>query len=485
VELSNERVVMKKTRFLPSLVVLVLASHAAGKTVPNNAAADLVLGQPDFVTGGGTVTNASSLSTSTSVVVDPMSRKVFVGDEDGDRVLRYSSVSALMNGASAEAVFGQARFSGDGINDPTAELGMSDPDGLFLDRKGRLWVADTGNNRVLMFEAAVFRNTQPFPDVVLGQNSFTTTLPGTTATTMKSPKGVWVDTSDRLWVADSGNNRVLRFDAVSNQPSTGASADGVLGQVNLTTGTALNSASRLQAPTSVAVSPTGSLFVANSIGNRVFRFDAAAGKPAGANAEAVFGQASFATITAGLSASQMDFPRGLTVTADDTLWVCDAGNNRVIRFGQASTQASGSLATGVVGQADFTTTTSGVTSQKLNDPGFHPFVDGAGALWVPDRANNRVLRFPSDETLPLLFVTTALPKSTKAKKLTLNGTASDAFGVARVQFKVNAGPLKTATGTTTWQAKPALKKGKNTITLFATDSVGNVSVNKIIKIRRK
>ena len=476
---------MKKPRLLPSLAILVLASHAAGKTVPNNAAADLVLGQPDFVTRLTGVTNASSLSTSTSVVVDPMSRKVFVGDEDGDRVLRYSSVSALMNGASAEAVFGQARFSGETFNDPTAELGMADPDGLFLDRKGRLWVADASNNRVLMFEAAVFRGTQPFPDVVLGQNSSTTTASGTTATTMNNPKGVWLDASDRLWVADAGNNRVLRFDAISTKSAAGATANGVLGQVNFTTGTASNSASRLQFPTSVAVSPSGSLFVTNQLGNRVFRFDAAAGKPPGSNADAVLGQASFATTTPGFSATQMDFPRGLTVTADDALWVCDSNNNRVIRFDQASTKASGSPATGVVGQADFTTKTLGVTSQKLENPAFHPFVDGAGALWVPDMDNNRVLRFPADETLPLLAVTTVLSGSTKAKKLTLDGTASDAYGVVLVQFKVNAGPLQTAVGTTTWQAKPALKKGRNTITLFATDSVGNVSVNKVIKIRRK
>ena len=477
--------VMKKPRLLPSLALLILASHAAGKTVPNNAVANLVLGQPDFVTRITLVTNASSLSAPTSVVVDPMSRKVFVGDENGDRVLRYSSVSALMNGASAEAVFGQARFSTQSDNSPTVELGMSDPDGLFLDRKGRLWVADASNNRVLMFEAAVFRNSQPYPDSVFGQNSFTTAGSSTTVTTMSNPRGVWLDANDRLWVADSANNRVLRFDAVSNKPSTGASADGVLGQSNFTTSGALNSASRLQFPTSVAISSNGALFVANADGNRVFRFDAAAGKPAGANADAVLGQASFATITSGFSASQMNNPRGLTVTADDSLWVCDSQNNRVIRFDQASTKASGSLASGVVGQADFTTNASGATSQKLDNPAFHPFVDGAGALWVPDYSNNRVLRFPADETLPLLVVTTALPKSTKAKKLTLNGTASDASGVARVQFKVNAGPLKTATGTTTWQAKPALKKGKNTITLFATDSVGNVSVNKVIKIRRK
>jgi hypothetical protein len=49
---------------------------------------------------------------------------------------------------------------------------------------------------------------------------------------------------------------------------------------------------------------------------------------------------------------------------------------------------------------------------------------------------------------------------------------------------VNGGTAKNATGTTTWQFKANLKLGKNTIKIFAIDSVGNKSVIKTLKVTR-
>ncbi|NJR41821.1 MAG: hypothetical protein HC767_03330 [Akkermansiaceae bacterium] len=71
------------------------------------------------------------------------------------------------------------------------------------------------------------------------------------------------------------------------------------------------------------------------------------------------------------------------------------------------------------------------------------------------------------------------------EKITFSGTASDAFGIQSVQYRIGKGPLKTATGTTSWTLKAKLKKGKNTITIFATDVDGIVSANRVIKITRK
>ncbi len=475
---------MKKQHILPNLAVLLLASHAAGKTIPNNAAADLVLGQPGFITNTALVPSGSSLNGPSGIAIDPMTQKVFITDELHNRVLRYASAQSLANGASAEAVFGQARFSTNTENNPTNELGMSNPEGLFFDRKGRLWVADKGNNRVLMFEAASFRGNQPFPDVVLGQPGFTIITGGTTAAKMNAPSSVCVDSSDRLWVCESGNRRVLRFDNVSNKP-TGAVADGVLGQVNFTTTGSGATASKISGPRGITVSATGTLFLADRGNNRVLRFNNAAGKPNGGTADAVLGQATFTTFTAANTATGMSSASGVALTPDDALWVSDEDNNRILRFDNASTLANGAAANGVVGQINFTTNLSGVTDRTLDDAEYNPFVDGGGSLWVPDNSNNRVLRFSPDETLPLLTLTTAVPRTTKAKRITLDGTASDANGITSVQFNVNNRPLQTAVGTTAWQIKPALKKGKNTITVFATDSVGNLSISKIIKIKRK
>jgi sugar lactone lactonase YvrE len=477
---------MKTSFLLPGLFIIALASHTVGKTIPNYAAADLVLGQPGFLTGTALPTGAGSLDSPSGVIVDPVSRKVFVTDREDQRVLRYLSADALTNGAPAEAVFGQPRFSSDLEDNPNTELGVDDPSGLFLDRLGRLWVADTDNHRVLMYEAAVSRAGQPLADKVFGQADFITTTSSVGSNKMNRPTGVWVDASDTLWVADRANNRVLRFDTVSNNTDVNSSADAVLGQPNFVTNTPSAGAAGLRFPRSVSVSAAGKLFVADTNNNRVLRYDNAATLANGANATAVLGQLDFVGTTSGLSATQMGNPAGAFITPDDSLWVSENDNSRLIRFDGASTKANGAAANGVLGQPNFTTNVSATTDRGLNGGEYgQPFVDGTGALWFAEYNNNRILRFPADETAPLLVVTTVVPRVTKLKKLTFNGTASDAYGIARVQFKVNAGPLQTAVGTTAWQIKPALKKGRNTITVFATDSVGNVSVSAVLKTKRK
>ena len=143
-----------KTPSLPTLLCLILTGQVfAAKVIPNNPIADLVLGQQDFVTKTYAVPYTSfKMGNPLSVLVDPVSRKVFVGELQGDRILRYPSVAALVNGAPVEEVFGQINFGVEGESGGTT--GPTDPGGMFLDHFGRLWVADTYNHRVLVYDAA-------------------------------------------------------------------------------------------------------------------------------------------------------------------------------------------------------------------------------------------------------------------------------------------------------------------------------------------
>lgn len=470
-----------KTQCIAALFGFLLVGHAPGKTIPNHAAADLVLGQTDFVTATLAGTPSSfSLSSPNSMVIDPVTLKVFVADVGNCRVLRYPNVSSLTNGAGAEAVFGQPRFSTKATGtDPGFSSQLR---GMFFDRFGRLWVSDRDNNRVVMFEAASYRDTNAYPDRVYGQPNFTTNTSGTSAGQMNWPQGVWVDTNDRLWVADYLNNRVLRFDSISTKPN-GANADGVLGQANFTTSTAGTGSSGLGGPVGVTVSATGTLFVGTD--KRVMRFNSAASLGNGAGANAVLFQPDFATSTTGLSATQGNRPWGVWLTPDDTLWVLETFNRRAVRFDNASSLPNGSAANGVVGQPDFTTNTAATTDRGLKYAYYFPYVDATGSLWIPDSDNNRVLRFSPDVTKPLLAVTSTVPKSTPKKKVVIKGTASDTYGISQVTYKLNTGTTITATGTTTWQFTANLKPGKNKITINAVDSVGNKSVSKVLKIERK
>jgi sugar lactone lactonase YvrE len=470
-----------KHQYLPALLGLALLGHSLGKTVPNHALADLVLGQPNFTSGSALIASASSLRNPVAIAIDPVTRKIFVADNTNRRVLRYQNIASLNNGAPAEVVFGQfnmsSNSSGSGVS------GMSNPTGLFFDRNGRLWVADFSSNRVLMFQAASFRTDGASADRVYGQPDFNTTTAGTTAAKMNDPFSVCVDSEDRLWVADFGNNRVLRINDITNKPS-GASADGVLGQFNLNSGGAGVGASGMSGPTGVSIAPGGALFVNCYNQHRVLRFDNAANRPNGAAANAVFGQPDFASMVTATAANGLSFPTGVWATPDDSLWICDLGNNRILRFDKASNKPSASSANGVIGQPDFVSSAFGTTRRDLDSPSYQAMVDSGGNLWVPDNANHRVLRFPADITKPLLTLKTKVPPTVTTKKLKIKGTASDLYGISKVKYRIGNGPWKNATGTTQWQFTAAIPTGNTKITIAAVDSVGNNSKNKVVKVTR-
>lgn len=138
---------------------------------------------------------------------------------------------------------------------------LDDYGGLFLDAENhRLFVADGGNNRVLIFELDEFNKIDSYDAVnVLGQDDFESGASDLAQDTFNRPAGiVYDDTHERLFVADSVNNRVLVFDTSSI--SDGMPAVNVLGQDDFES----NTTDVLNDPRSLAYDPTNNrLFVGN------------------------------------------------------------------------------------------------------------------------------------------------------------------------------------------------------------------------------
>lgn len=102
---------------------------------------------------------------------------------------------------------------------------------------------------------AGFRNFQA-ADMVLGQSAVSLSTSGNTASRMKEPKGLALDPDGTLWVADSTNHWVLRFDLATIKPN-GAPANGLLGQSNFSAGASGLSDRALNNPSSLAVASGG------------------------------------------------------------------------------------------------------------------------------------------------------------------------------------------------------------------------------------
>ena len=108
------------------------------------------------------------------------------------------------------------------------------PSGLWSDGK-RLIVADAWNHRVLIWHQLPTRNGQP-ADTVLGQPDFNTNQPNVsgvgsdpTACSLNWPYGVFSD-GERLWIADTGNRRVLFFNQIPE--NNYSPADDVIGKTH-------------------------------------------------------------------------------------------------------------------------------------------------------------------------------------------------------------------------------------------------------------
>jgi DNA-binding beta-propeller fold protein YncE len=365
-------------------------------TPSNHQPATLVLGQPDF-TSNGSHTSQSGMGGPEDVNVDPTTGKVFVADTYNHRVLRFASVYALGNGDAAEAVLGQADFVSGLPNrgGPVTANTMYWPSGIFVDNSGRLWVADLENNRVLRFDEASYKPNGANADGVLGQPNFTSDGFATGQNRLCNPADVFFDSGGRLWVVDFLNHRVLRFDDAGAKPN-GANADGVLGQPNFTSSTSATTQNGMDSPRGVFLDSSGRLWVADRDNNRVLRFDDAAAKPNGAGADGVLGQTSFTSSAFACSQSGMEYPLGVGGDPNGRLFVADNKNNRVIIFENAAGLPNGANASELLGQPNFTLctpNTGGISSASLFGPTRTFFDATTNTLWVADQFNDRVLRY--------------------------------------------------------------------------------------------
>jgi uncharacterized protein (TIGR03437 family) len=245
----------------------VLGFKDARKLTPG-AKADLVIGQPDMQTalcnypsGDTNSPTKSNLCTPVGLLVDS-GGNLYVADSGNGRVLRFPTPFAHQGLASADRVLGQANFTSK-ITDPSPGT-MSAPYGLAFSGTNGLLVSDTALNRVLYFPMANGDLTAPQGETatkVFGQPDFVTIAKGTDDTSMTTPRHVAADTSGRAYVVDSGNSRVLIFGDPHDVNTASADAHAVLIISNLGT------------PRGIYVSPlTGEIWVTDTTNYRCLRY---------------------------------------------------------------------------------------------------------------------------------------------------------------------------------------------------------------------
>jgi uncharacterized protein (TIGR03437 family) len=203
------------------------------RKIAPGAKADIVIGQPDFNsamcngTGDPNGMNTSSLCQPTGLAVDA-SGNLYVADSGNGRVIRFPAPFSAQNGQVADLVLGQRNFNSK-ISQPGPSI-MGFPYGLAFAGTSGLLVSDRAFNRVLFFEYApgshIFstNDSAKAATKVFGQPDFLSTASGTADNRMATPSAIACDNEARIFVTDTGNNRVLVFDQISSTPAQDAFA---------------------------------------------------------------------------------------------------------------------------------------------------------------------------------------------------------------------------------------------------------------------
>ena len=405
-------------------------SHAAGIPWSNNQAAEFSIGT------GLNGSDNSGFSNPYGVAIDATHLKLYVADLNNNRVLRF--VYPLTAGATAEAVFGQSDFTGTSANrgGSVANNTLKTPSGLALTANGDLWISDQGNHRVVKIASAYNAVNGAAASVVLGQSNFTSNSPGTSDTVMQNPASLSIDTDGNLWVADTGNSRILRFAAVASK-TNGAAADGVLGQADFTSygtnrwGSA--AASTLSAPYGVSTSGT-TLWVADYNNSRVLRFANAAGKANGANADGVLGQADFISVSSNrggsIASNTLNAPGGVAVDAAGTLYVADSINYRILIFSDAASKANGAAADNHLATSSFTTSGNLASWALTYDDTYHRLV-------VANTSSSFVNQYFNRYTTTTTIASSQNPSKISGASVTFTATVTTADGGPMASGTVN------------------------------------------------
>ncbi|MBM3811896.1 MAG: hypothetical protein FJW20_09700 [Acidimicrobiia bacterium] len=359
--------------------VLVLPNPTGGPELSvDHYSARRVLGQSGFAFRSPNQIDGREFQFggSAGMAVDTRSTppRLYVADTGNHRILGFADARRVRPGDKADLVIGQPDFLRALVNFPSNQAtilndaGLNSPVGLAVDREGNLWVADAGNSRVLRFPTP-FTRQQQRADLVLGQANFTARLTDATSRTMSAPYGLAFTAEGHLLVSDINHNRVVLF---TGPFTTGMAAARVFGQDDFEGVNAGNLPNRLNGPAHIAVDSDDRLYVCDPGNNRVQIFSRAPNLLGGNGPSAVF------------TLSRLSRPLGIVVSQlSGEIWVANSGGS--------SNQAG-------LRYPKFDELTSGAgDNPNYAVPSLVPLavtLDGFGNLFIADAAHRVAIHFP-------------------------------------------------------------------------------------------
>ena len=306
-----------------------------------------------YADGMGT---AAQFYSPTGVAVDA-SGTAYVSDIDVHRI-RKISPAGMVTTLAGSGMGSWADGTGTAAN-------FRYPSGLAVDVSGTVYVADSNNSRIRKISPAGVVTT-------LAGDGTASYADGTgTAAYFRYPKGVAVDASGTVYVADTSNHRIRKISPAG--VVTTLAGDGTASYADGT-----GTAAQFYFPEGIAVDASGTVYVADTSNHRIRKIS-----PAGV-VTTLAGYSTYGYADGTGTAAQFSFPRGIAVDASGAVYVADYYNHRIRKItpaGEVTTLAGSGIEGGYADGA--------VTSAKFSHP-TGVAVDASGAVYVTDYYNYRI-----------------------------------------------------------------------------------------------
>jgi uncharacterized protein (TIGR03437 family) len=263
--------------------------------------------------GNGQPATSAFLNAPSGVAVDAAGN-VYISDTY-DNMLRKVALTGIIN---AFAGTGSPGFSGDGGSALNAQLHA--PGALAVDMIGNVYIADTSNNRVRKVDTAGIITT------VAGSSNTLSTGIGdggsATSAVLSSPRGMVLDSSGNLYIADSGNRRVRRVD--TNGTITTFAGNGYTGSIGAVGDSGAPTSATLT-PAGIALDNSGNMYIADYVDNLIRKVsNGVITSVAGTGTSGYYGDGSTATN------AYLSQPQSVAVDGSGHVFFADTGN-QVIR----------------------------------------------------------------------------------------------------------------------------------------------------------